>query len=317
MKLSERQSKTIYVMKAFALLSVFFAHMPGVGATETFRACIGLMGAPTFFILSGFVFSRPKDRRDFVVFWKKKFFSIMLPWFFWGGITFVVSVLIGNGGRRLSLISWIIGVNTWYYWLTILILCYLCFSIRDDTFICVVAIVFNVLSLLLTQNGMVKLSLPLTNYLNLFNWAGFFSLGILLKRYQTMFSKHGVWKATVVWLVVLSLFYFIPIKKDYWSLYAAILEVISAWFIYETSFLLYNFKAFQLIGKQSLLIYLIHMQPVGLINSRICFDNVWIDLITPLIAFVLISGLVVVGVKIISKTKVIWLLRLMGIRNIA
>lgn len=92
-QIGREQSDRIWVLKAIAIFTVFYAHMPWAGnnpAMHKLYCLIGITGVPTFLFLSGYLglgSTSPLSSR------MKK---LCIPLIIWASITFVVSCLIKN-----------------------------------------------------------------------------------------------------------------------------------------------------------------------------------------------------------------------------
>ena len=182
-------SSMVTVARVFALISVVCAHItfPETVPEEirTLYSSLGSVGVIFFFIAAGYYYN-PK-KYTFIALLKNKFISVCLPWLFFGSIYYVYKAIL-KPGEHLSLsfgayFKWIIGHETFLYFCTILLLCFLIFY-RTNKPILISSVVITFISVMLTASGMWKPiieALHITDYLNIFNWAGFFALGMLLK----------------------------------------------------------------------------------------------------------------------------------------
>ena len=132
------------------------------------------MGVVCFFILGGFFYKRTKG--DTKVFWKKKFDTLILPWFFCSLLTYIIKYLLSGDADFVDYIKWIFGVHTWYYYFSVFMICLVLFKfiILSDVAI-YGAICINIISLAISSFDIYFLNnLFLTPYLKFFNWIGFF-----------------------------------------------------------------------------------------------------------------------------------------------
>lgn len=110
-QISEHESKTFYIIKAIAMLSVIAAHVNSfvddmgfiVSTVTNFWSAFANVGVVAFFISSGFFFT-PKIGGVDNSFWKKKLTTLFIPWFIFGTATYILSVLIN---KRISIIEYL------------------------------------------------------------------------------------------------------------------------------------------------------------------------------------------------------------------
>ena len=78
-------SKTFYVVRMFAIISVATAHLGTLdpAVVDTIKSMIGTIGVPVFLICSGYYFRRTDSWKDFFVQRKK----IIVPWLILGSCT--------------------------------------------------------------------------------------------------------------------------------------------------------------------------------------------------------------------------------------
>ena len=124
-RIDEKQSRRIWALKALAIMSVFFAHMPWTNDNPTMRklfALIGIAGVPIFFFISGYL----NYGKDLLI--KKKFRTIVLPVLIFGSLSYLFSTLIFGVNIKFNyFIDWalyIVGSGSIYYFVTILFCCF-------------------------------------------------------------------------------------------------------------------------------------------------------------------------------------------------
>ena len=90
--IDERTSKQIWILKAFAVFSIFFAHMPLANSQTTpfslIYEMLGWIGVPMFLVLSGFLY-KPLNIQG----WKRRLKRLLLPLFLWGSVTYLIHCL--------------------------------------------------------------------------------------------------------------------------------------------------------------------------------------------------------------------------------
>lgn len=318
MKISEEESKILWIIKGVALVSVFFAHTAGkygYPSYEGLRDCLGLIGVPTFFIVSGYLFNKSANVFLFI---KKKIWNVIFPWFLCSSCTYVLSIILNS--QNLSLwcyIKWIFGIQTWYYFVPVLILIFILFTFFDNDWFVAVSFLFTILSLLLTQ--MFVDEGVNCNYINVFNWIGFFALGVFLRKKGTL-DKLKTPLAYLFFIIAILGLVFVDRITNYWSIQSLIFEVIGFIAIVNMSYLIdrniWISNIFQKVGKISYFVYLIHMQMVGVINSRLHIEEIHpaLILVKPLIVFIIIVFIIEIFVYLLDKLKLYKFMKYLGIR---
>ena len=138
---------SIDILRVILMISVIAAHTVDFIANPIIHmlwknfTCFGVVG---FFIISGYFYKRKKG--DTISFWKKKTNSIIVPWIFCSLITY--TVLHIKNWNFIGYIRWAFGVGTWYYYVTILIVCMIIFKFVNRNFLLITVIALNVVSLL-------------------------------------------------------------------------------------------------------------------------------------------------------------------------
>ena len=197
--ITEKQSNALYVIKAFAILSVIAAHMP-FGAehptADLIRNALGQVGVAVFFIVSGFLYKRTEG--DTKTFWQKKLKGIVIPWILFSLLTFAVSCVLSHKIPMAVLPKWILGFGTWYWFVPILLMCFALFKFLDDNVSLVFTILLSIASVMLMSFGILKCNSLFTQYTNVFNWIGFFAFGILLRKYESGNKKSGRWNIIII-----------------------------------------------------------------------------------------------------------------------
>lgn len=163
--------------RIYALLSIVSAHMffPGTFSTVILSRA-GTVGVVVFLIMSGY-FYRPHKFSNLCRLIKTKFVSLCVPWFVLGTCTWIYkSIMIPDYCTITQLIKWIIGNGSYLYYMSVLVLCFLIFY-KVKNGIKILALLATMLSNMLTASGTMEpilFFLKINNYLNIFNWIGFF-----------------------------------------------------------------------------------------------------------------------------------------------
>ncbi|MBE6887963.1 MAG: acyltransferase [Ruminococcaceae bacterium] len=274
--LTDKESITINIMKAAAILSVIAAHVVSVSDSDMFSYTIsalwnlfGNTGVIVFFVIGGFLYTR-KDG-DTKAFWKKKFSRIILPWLCCSLITYTIAILLGRDAGIVSYLKWILGSNTWYYYLTVYTFFLFIFKwFYDKDIILVVLTVLQIIAIVMASFGQSTTIASgfFTDYLNPLHWAGYFSLGILIKKYRLdiKLRKQKYTLASASVLAILSaiilycnkIFTYFHIVTMVFCLSSLVIIAAAAYRISDCS----AAKQIEKIGLYSYCIYLLHLQIV-------------------------------------------------------
>lgn len=309
-KITNNESRMIGFLQAIAILSVITAHVVSNVSASGFRTAItsvlsafGCVGVAVFFTLGGFLYHRePKDTGRF---WRKKLHSLLLPWFICSLITYIIKVVTSHQVGLLDYCKWVFGYGTWYYYSTVYVIFLALFRFlkkRDAYLYATIGV--NVISLVVSTVSKQYLSIPfLSTYLNVFNWIGFFALGILIRKYRLdrkLLSTHWPLVISAVLAGVTLILMFILDKWGYFSIFGMIFELSFAVILMYIARATCGFAWAQyiaLIGKYTYCIYLLHMPIVQPICARL--PNIWVfDVIKPLLGLAIMVCLVYFGKKI-------------------
>lgn len=294
MEMDEIQKRDyLYIVKSMAIVTVVCAHVATV-LNESFISkvfanmlnSIGSIGVGVFLLVSGYLFYDTK--KTSLQFLKRKFVSIIIPWFFCGTLLFLY-VTCRKGG--FNFYNWIttITVYSHLYYLTILIICYFLFwKIRKCKYCLLVMSLLSVVSIILTGYG----CLPIYPYINPLNWVIYFILGLTIKQYDLLVQLVSFCKKWFIWItggyIGLFVLYFINGSYiSYWKHAAIIAEFIAIALIFGASAYGLNGKIKGMlidVGKMSFSIYLLHTPFAGFITFTFNRYNLWyISLLRPFI----------------------------------
>lgn len=311
-------SKQIYAMKAVAILSVLYAHMPMKGYYGIIQSRIGVIGVVVFFFLSGYLFRRKPSK----LLWRRKGRTIILPWLVGASLTFLLHCV--DDGIPLSFqnwLLWIIGSRTLYYYIPMLLFCYALFNCFDvSASFCLFMTAMGFVSLTLTGFGIIDFydyTSFTTNYLNPLNWCGYFALGRYMRirnGFRMLSDNRTICMLSLLVLVVLILFP-IEVRCEYWTMYgiAIAFVCIPATYLFCSSSLV-NMKFVRWIGAQTLFIYLYHIQIAGKIAAIVSTYGC-LCLIAPLALLLLFGYMAEVLARLSSGRFGEHLIALLGINR--
>ena len=313
--------QTLYVLKALAIISAAAAHCIGYTMpwAQKLSDLLGTIGVPVFFVLAGLFF-----KEHSLNFWGKKAKTLILPWLIWGMITYLV-VHIADWTRPTIWqgVRWTMGCGTWLYFVPVLLACFVLFRICSADWWSYTLIVAWLFSNGLTIAGVAQGIGPFSVYQNVFNWVGFFAIGILLREKDMMQIVDSIrnWKYIIIALAVLvaviTLWYF---KPSYWTPLSIIFELLYGVLLLYLSAVLYENKLLVAVGKNTYPIFFAHMQFGITITNRLVFDELLqhtelaeyaIVFLRPLGVVLFTYGLIVIGSKIVKAVgfgQWLWLL---------
>lgn len=290
MELTKTRSNSLFVAKAFAILSVICAHMGFTSEyfiADTIRNCLGQIGVVIFFVLSGFFYKRTDG--DTKKYWSKKFKTVFIPWILFAIGTFILSVVLNRSleGFPLSFIKYFLGIGSLYWYMSISIVMFAIFKYITKRWQLILCIIVSIVSVYLTAYHIIPVHPYFNQYINPFNWIGFFALGVLLKR-EDLLEKLINTKALIISLVGVAVSIAVAVLrgnevKSYVDVTSLFTEVFGFVLILNLSNCLANNKLLIDIGKKSFFIYLMHIQIAGIITTRLPYNAVFF-ILRPFIA---------------------------------
>lgn len=308
----EKYSKLIYVIKAFSIFSVLVAHINKINNENFITSIItnwynlfGIIGVVCFFIIGGYLYNRKE--KDGKIFWKKKVKTIIIPWIIAGSITYLMHVIKMHDLNVIGYIKWVLGSGTIYYYLTNYVLFLFLFKyIQKSDKLLYLCIALTIVQSILNTFNIKYFNIPfITKYLNIFNWIGFFALGILIRKYNIIdfILTHN---KILIYAIIISIILFILMYKyviyGYFHIVSLIYEITNSVIVLYLSYWLLNNKFFNFIGKTSFCIYLYHIQIV----QKICWSlpsNIFFTIINPFLGLIIMAFIIFVGMKVIEKFK--------------
>ena len=272
--MEKRNSRAFYVIKAFAILFVAFAHCSYHNSelVGKISGLIGSMGVPIFLISSGVFFNGEEKAESF---WMKKLKGIVVPWAIFGVVTYIIKIVLEGGAGALDFLKWFVGYGCWLYFVPLLLVCYVIFRAIRHEWLPYVIIGLFLLSNILECFDLNPVTWAVGHYLNVFNRAGYFAIGILLKKFGVMhLEMPKMWvklslSAACVTVGALYIVTDVTVLSFLLST-ACILLACAALFFWSQS--LSECRLLQSVGKQTYFIYFVHMQLViALVNKIVGF----------------------------------------------
>lgn len=319
-------NNTFYVLKFFAILAVVMAHsvytlIPNDTVVKVFNS-FGRCGVIIFFIISGYYFRKEKYDNVWQLL-KAKLKTIVIPWIIWGLAIYCTRFTsIGLYFNLKEIILWLLGFGTYLYFLTIYILLLCIFQLLPSkSVIQVILLLCTLINVYLVAGNIGPYSvlkstsvrsdlIYLLTYLNIFNWIGFFSLGLLMRK-KNIFESINLWdfkykniiKKIITIFIILLLIVMILVEKGntYWTNYSIWIEMSFFVILFQVSKLLKDVRYIQEIGKITMPIYLIHFLIEGFIFNKVLPESIIMGLIRPLISVLIIYWLLQLGLFISKK----------------
>lgn len=307
--ITKKESNMWYVMKAFAILFVVMAHMTFTGnyhIAEIIRTSIGQIGVVIFFVSSGYFYLRnPHDSKKY---WTKKTKTLFVPWLIMSTAIFILSALLFGAPDNVLFAYFknFFGVGTVYWYMTTITVMLMIFRFINKDILLYTCMTISVISIAMSAMGIIKYTDWFNQYLNVFNWVGFFALGVLVRKYNLV-EKMINNKIALISLIGAVVTVVVAVIKgatieayiDFTSLF---IELFGLVLILNLSIVLANNKLLIDIGKKSFFIYLMHIQIVGAINTRLPY-NVTFFILRPFIGLAVCYIITVLFSFILSKLR--------------
>lgn len=274
-------SRCVWCAKALAIFTVIVAHSNFQELDNPwlliFLQRIGSLGVPVFLLLSAYYY-RPTKYSSIFDLLKNKM-TIFTPWLIFSmACYFWSSIRMGKEITVLSCLQFVLGYNSLFYFLTVLILLQVFFyflksiNIRIMTAICILlSIIFTELAAFGVTDGFVSY-IGITNYLNIFNWMGFFSIGLFLQTVENRkiikwIAKSFLW-LVLIWVILFAVGFFFEIEQyGYFSIFGIFIEFASVFIILRIAWSLSRFEWIVRLGKYSFPIYLVHINIIPVVNK--------------------------------------------------
>ena len=279
-------SRTVYIMKAIAIISVAMAHCTYIDADiQRITDIFGTIGVPIFLITGGLFFKSNQPWKEFML---AKMRRIVLPWLIWGGITYILHIVNDKSVIKVyDYILWILGYKTWLYYVPVILICYFVFNYSTSIKYILSIIGVGICSYVLTVFGFFEKAF-FTSCQNPFNWIGFFAIGILLQKLglQEKVFRMSKTKVLLPMLVLgslgMTILYFCVSRQfgftpSYWNCLSIPFELLSCAAIYMISIMIARTKSAGFgisIGKNSYVLFFSHMQ-IGINVVNILSFGLW------------------------------------------
>ena len=316
-KLTKEESKVIDILKCIAILSVISAHVIQYSEVNLIAkiasifwgkfSCIGVV---IFFIIGGFLYSR--NDGDDAIFWKKKLFRIIIPWMLAAIITYIIGFMLGLPLGVYECFKWVFGSGTWFYYIVVYTFFLFIFKwLYKYDAVLYILIGIQAVALTLASFG-VSITINggfFTDYLNPLYWIGYFSAGILIRRYginrMIENNKKKVFVIFILLFIVSLSFLYVKNINTYFDIFSMLFSVSSTVLITMFAYKFQQYRTATFIGQvgtYSYCIYLWHMQLLQGLFSKIP-DNIFETLFSPIIGLIIMVVLIKTGLFICNKIK--------------
>lgn len=284
-RIGEKQSRRIWALKALAIISVFFAHMPWTNDNPVMRklfALIGIAGVPIFLFISGYL----NYGKDLSI--KKKIRTIALPVLIFGSLSYLISTLaLGVNIKFNFFIDWLlylVGSKSIYYFISILFCCFV-LSRFVNTW---VLISLSILSISFGHD-LIPHNEVFTRYLNPFNFILYYELGFIARKYNWQINNITLSIGSGLVLCFASWFLFGKSMPTYFSAYCIIFSI-GCFLIFDSILHLLDSNFLVYVGQISFVIYLTHISIAGYINARL--QSFWGEHLKIVVAFTIVLSIV-------------------------
>ncbi len=310
-KTTGKVSQMFSTARIYCLISIVSAHMyfPGTFATD-FLFRLGTVGVTLFLIMAGY-FYKPSKFTSIWALLKNKATSLCIPWLFLGSLTWLYNAILSSQFRSVSgYLKWVLGSGTYLYYMPVLLVCFLLFY-KAPKFILWLSLPITVTSILLTASGILNSTvrfIGINHYLNIFNWIGFFALGMILQNIDSeklflFFKKFGFLNVALFLIAFTLLLVFKDVQYSYFSYIAIPYELIGCMAILSLSTMsLTKFAFFRGLSNISFSIYLLHMPLIGILDVLMNVSEIT-RLLSPLFIIAVSFAVLFVGQFISKKIR--------------
>lgn len=307
-KIEKEKSNLIWRLKGIAIFTVFFAHVPYGGPYEWVSYIynlLGMLGVPTFLMLSGFFDYNSSTNLI------KTARNLFIPVLIWGGISYIFAhylSLVSFHLQILDVIKWIYGCGSWLYFVPVLFWCK--FLSRLFYRYCYMLLLMSLMSIYLTEKGMIPYNEYFTAYTNPLNFYVYFQTGRIIRQSNIeLLNVKLFFISLVVCTISLCMWNETP---SYFSLYSVVVSICSFVVLYRIA---YHIKYGEEVGKLSYIIYLVHLVPASILNrhGQMVF-GVWFEYLKVPLIFLLVLIVVWIGKLLLQQMHNAKLYKYLGYR---
>lgn len=308
MDIKKNQSDAFWQVKAIAIFSIFFAHMPGHMIDNNswminLFDIIGMVGVPIFLLVSGFFY---KGKNTAIL---KTMKSLLIPLSIWGTICYVFHIIkTPTDHIFLDWCNFVFGSETVFYFVPMLFCCMILSRYINNIILICIGLISQSLT---TYTSILPYNEIWNTMMNPFNFIPFFAIGNIIRQYNILDSINKMW----YFIFILTISIFLIYAKPHYDFPFTIIFTVSSFFLIYQICLLFTNNAIIIIGKMSFVIYLSHIQIAGAIQSL--FKPLWGTYLEPtkiIIAFTIATSFCLIVKSILDKVQLNQVSKYLGYR---
>ena len=295
--ITSQESKIIYIVKVFAIICSITAHMQYNGTIGRLLTLTGTIGVPAFLFISG-MFYEIKPRK-----WKVFLKGIFIPWVIGGALNWVVCYICKY--NSLNLVDFLIGRGSYLWYFTVALLILFIWNYVPQKLL-LILFGISILRIIAYYLDMIP-QINKNMYLSVLFWNFWFALGYFARKYTkgrvlSIFIKYRV-IFLCLWAIIGSL-YLRQEEISYFSVMAIPFEIVSIGALFAlASYVRKNSTLIELVGKNTLPIYIYHILIAGFVSGKL-LESIWmIQVISPVIVLLITFGSIYFAVIISEKIK--------------
>jgi len=307
MVISKQQSDAFWEIKALAIFTVFFAHMPvlsdNIPHIAYFFEVAGVVGVPMFMMMSGFFNLHSTTPLG------KTFLRLFVPLLIWGSVCFTLHIIkTPTDTIVVDWIKFVMGSKSVFYFVPMLFCCILLAHYVNDGLLLLLGLLSQVLS---SYTNIIPYGDVWTVNLNPFNFTVYFCFGRLIRKYWDGCISYKLWVPIgLICSIVISLF-ITPCYENPFIVVLALSVLILAYGL----FMNYRSKWLIEIGKMSFVIYLCHIQIAGFIQALYRpLWGTWLELTKVFVAFFIVCVFCFALKWVLERLKLNKVTRYLGFR---
>jgi hypothetical protein len=165
-----------------------------------------------------------------------------------------------------------------------------------------------------------------TDYLNPFNWIAFFGIGVMIKNRKVEIDKYtninfikqnkSFYGLFSLFVIILSVLYFNSNDISYWGcIFSLPFELLACFIVLTLSQIINNNRLLISIGKNSLVIYLLHLPLADIVNAKLQLSG-FLFFIKPLLVIAFFHFFIWTAFNVTKILKIEKYLFLFGIKEI-
>lgn len=304
----DKKSNSIYLARFIALVCITSAHA-SMGDGYLINSFANA-GVAVFFLVSG-IYYNPCTFVDRI----RKSKKFVIPWVVLGSSTFVLNCILTHDFSIIDYFLWIIGYNTYLWYLTIYLIIMIVFSIcsiEKNKHLQICMIILMIVSR--TICAYFNISGP-AGFLNIFNWIGFTAIGVLIaQKFDRIYNSKKIFLGIALAILAVCIAGSMILNDDihYFGFTSVFSQLVWCYLILYISTKLEKISGIlKNIGKNSLPIYLVHISIINWVSGHLNASgivSVFVSTITVLliyVAFIVIEWVVRKNVKLCNAFELL------------